>query len=506
MPLFIRVHLCALILSCTPFLSAAEETDTNESATNEPTLDVSSTSDESAAEIIFSGNDTQPIDYLCETGGGSCDHWLNSDELLLHNLRDVCLSDGVTLSTGGELRYRYIDEDDRIRPGGPGRSTYDLWRWRHFVQLNVSDWARVYVEGIDASIFDEELPALSIDKNRWDLLNAYAEVRVPLWSEADSWYRYGRQDLQYGKQRLVSTLDWANTRRNFQGHRLYMTTCDWDIDLFTANPVNSTTRETALALQDNERDRPGHDVQFTGLYTSYKGYENRTLDLYWLWKEDSRAARLPVGGRRHTIGMRYGGEIPITDCCCNVARVWDFDMEGAYQFGSDAGADVSAGFFTMQGGHRWKNVAWQPRIGGLFYWGSGDDDPNDGQSNTFDVLYPFGHSYWGIIDNLSGQNLLDYSIQADVKPTDRLKLVAAFHFFDRAKTSDTAYNVARVPFGAVGGSRDIGEELDLIAKYKVNKNLNVQLGYSLFWYGAFVNQNLPRDDAKQLYLMTTLQY
>ena len=122
------------------------------------------------------------------------------------------------------------------------------------------------------------------------------------------------------------------------------------------------------------------------------------------------------------------------------------------------------------------------------------------------MLYPFGHTYWGIIDNLSGQNLLDYSIQADVKPTDRLKLKAAFHFFDRAKTSDTAYNVARVPFGAVGGSRDIGEELDLIAYYEINKNLNVQLGYSWFWYGAFVNQNLPRNDAKQLYLMTTLQY
>jgi hypothetical protein len=35
---------------------------------------------------------------------------------------------------------------------------------------------------------------------------------------------------------------------------------------------------------------------------------------------------------------------------------------------------------------------------------------------------------------------------------------------------------------------------------------SVQLSYSWFWYGAFVNQNLPRDDARQLYVMTTLQY
>jgi hypothetical protein len=47
-------------------------------------------------------------------------------------------------------------------------------------------------------------------------------------------------------------------------------------------------------------------------------------------------------------------------------------------------------------------------------YGSGDDDPTDGDNNTVSTLYPLGHAYWGIIDNLNGQNLLDYSLQGSL--------------------------------------------------------------------------------------------
>ena len=44
----------------------------------------------------------------------------------------------------------------------------------------------------------------------------------------------------------------------------------------------------------------------------------------------------------------------------------------------------------------------------------------DTETNTVSILYPLNHAYWGIIDNLSGQNLIDYSVHATVKPTDKL--------------------------------------------------------------------------------------
>ena len=126
--------------------------------------------------------------------------------------------------------------------------------------------------------------------------------------------------------------------------------------------------------------------------------------------------------------------------------------------------------------------------------------------NTFSVLFPLGHAYWGIIDNLSGQNLINYSLQASVKPTNKLTLVGAFHWFELENNNDVMYNVAGAPVGMPNTGSDIGEEFDMIATYKFNPNFDVQLGYSWFWYGTYVDNNVPSDDATQFYLQSTLRY
>ena len=146
-------------------------------------------------------------------------------------------------------------------------------------------------------------------------------------------------------------------------------------------------------------------------------------------------------------------------------------------------------------------------MSGLFYYGSGNHDPNGSTNNTFNTLYPLGHAYWGIIDNLSGQNLFDWSLQLNAKPAKKVSLVSAFHWFEKATSNDYLYNVAGAPVGTLGGSRDIGQELDLIAIYKFNPNFNIKAGYSWFWYGDFVGTNIPpRNTATQFYVQTTVRY
>lgn len=48
--------------------------------------------------------------------------------------------------------------------------------------------------------------------------------------------------------------------------------------------------------------------------------------------------------------------------------------------------------------------------------------------------------------------------------------------------------------GAAGSSRDVGTELDLTAKYKLNRHLLVLLGYSHFFPGDFIKETGPGDD------------
>ncbi|MCA9089230.1 MAG: alginate export family protein, partial [Planctomycetaceae bacterium] len=108
-----------------------------------------------------------------------CGDWLSSDAKLLAPLQNQPLGNGWTSSVGGELRYRYIDERNRLRPPTPaGRSTYDQYRFNPYVDLNYTDLIQFHVEAIGAQTNGNELPQLSIDENRADLLQYYVDINL----------------------------------------------------------------------------------------------------------------------------------------------------------------------------------------------------------------------------------------------------------------------------------------------------------------------------------------
>ncbi len=202
-------------------------------------------------------------------------------------------------------------------------------------------------------------------------------------------------------------------------------------------------------------------------------------------------------GDRGLNGARFYGTLPV-DCD---RRAWDYDIEGGYQWGSDLDRRVSSGFATTEIGHTWKKVSWAPRLAGLFYYGSGGSP-----DNTFYTYYPLGHAYWGIMDNLSGQNLLDFSPQVAINPSKKLNVTGAYHYFMKADGDGFLYNVAQAPVPPTGIGRDIGSEVDFIATYTFNPNLNVQAGYAHFWYGNVGQVITGQNDADFVYLMTTFNY
>lgn len=411
----------------------------------------------------------------------------------------ICDED-FTFSTGGEVRHRYHDEQNRLRPPRAGDDTYQLWRWRHYAHLK-GKHIRVYGEMIDASIFGEDLGATAIDLNRWDVLNAFVDLNMMSLGEKPVWLRVGRQELQYGAQRLISPLDFANTRRNFTGLRMFYSNDDWNLDAFATRPVNTATGHLPLARFDNERDEADYSRTFSGVYATYKGVKQHTFDLYWLWlrEQDERArrARFPDGSR-HTVGARWAG---------SAGDGWLWDAEGGYQFGHDEFTEtVKAWFVAGQAGYHFKSLPWQPQLLAVYHYGSGDRNGADAENNTFTPLFPLGHAYWGVIDNLGGPNLVDYSVRAVLKPHKKASLIAAYHWFDLANNADVLYNIAQVPLGAPNTGSKIGEEIDLILNVNVNPNLGFQFQYAEFFNGTFIDNNLPRKDARQFFAQTTVRY
>lgn len=459
-----------------------------------------------------SGCDSLGCDAAGGCGAGDC--WLTSDQPLLHEYRNRPFVGNLTYSIGGELRYRYLDERNRLRPQGTlARDTYQQWRFTPFLEVG-NEWVKGYVQAIDAATFGEEIPELPIDVNRSDLLQYYVDAKLAEFEGGDLRGQYGRLFLKYGDQHLISPLSWSNTYRTFDGGRLQYFGEDWQVDGFVVRPSNGGA--SASAYRPNNFDQADQSVLFSGVYATYKKAKHGTVDLYWLWNdEDEPSFAAPFGynrqdGSRHTIGARYAGALPVKDCD-TVLRTWNWDMQGGWQFGTDDFAaltdqDVSAGFLSAIGGVTFNQVAWSPSVKGVFWWGSGDSDPDDGDINTVNTLYPLGHAYWGLIDNFNGANLLDYSVQFAVQPAKKLSLAAQLHWFNKASSNDYIYNIAGAPLGnTTTPERHIGNELDLVATYQASQNLQFQAGYFWFWYGDAVNDQpaLQRDDAQQFYFMTT---
>ncbi|MEZ5943022.1 MAG: alginate export family protein [Planctomycetaceae bacterium] len=436
------------------------------------------------------------------------DFFLLSDEKLLSELQGQKWGDNWTSSVGGALRYRYIDEQNRLRPPlAAGQSDYQQWRFNPYVEVKYGNDITFYVEGIDASTFGETLPEVAIDTNRFDLLQYYADFNLIDFDDDSSLhFKVGRQFLIYGTQHLISNLGWGNTFRNFEGGKLYYTSSDWNIDAFLVRPVH----EPSAAVHPTSFDSPDQSRMFTGVYSTYKGFENKTIDIYWLWFREQEDRMDRIEGNRHTIGARYAGSMPLESASGDkYSFLWD--LESGLQFGKEdfngvMNEDIRAAFVSANGGLKFSDMPWTPTLNGIFWYGSGDSTPGNGTNNTVSSLFPLGHAYWGQIDNFNGSNLLDYGVHLTVNPTEKFSFLAGWHLFNKAAENDAIYNIAGAPFGGVSTtSGSLGQELDLVATYKLNKNFTLQAGYFHFWYGDAVTMNpnavvAARGDADQVYL------
>ncbi|MEK6257514.1 MAG: alginate export family protein [Planctomycetota bacterium] len=438
---------------------------------------------------------------------------------------DTC--EDTRFSVGGELRYRHMDERNRLRApfGAGGRSTYDLYRWRQYFDLKHSDWVRVYIEMIDATITGNDLPVTGIDENHWDLQNAFVDLKILERDDKPVWLRVGRQELLFGAQRLVSPLDWSNIRRNFEGVRINSPGTTWDLDAWLVNPVNTATFGTAggagtpfvgVAVNDHSFDHAQKNILFGGAWATYKGVKDHTIDTFFLYDHHDA---LFVGGNgfpaappnsfplgdRYTLATRWLGTYP-ADCG---DRAYLTEIEGGYQFGNDKGQSVQAGYFTGGVGHTWKKVMWEPTIWGFYDWASGDDNPTDGVNGTFFQHYGLVHAYMGLIDNIARQNTSDVNYRIAVKPTKKLQLQVAHHFIQLDNRNDALYTVTGQKFGTPGvdNGSDVGQELDLLATWTYNQNFSIEVGQFWFWYGDYVTNVQPtRQDAQQFYVQTTFRY
>lgn len=419
----------------------------------------------------------------------------NTDTDYADCLKRIHLGDNWLFSTGGQVWNRYAHETNARL--GRVDNGYDLLRGRVYGDLWFRDQFRLYAEFISAYSFAHELVPLSIDRDPADFLNLFVDWKIMDAGGYPVYVRVGRQEVLLGSQRLITTLDWAATRRTFDGVRVFRQGEKFDADLFWLQPVIPNPQ--GWSSVDN-------NINFAGLWTTYRPQKGTAIDLYYLFLDNTN--RIVQQGltrgpnSTNTIGARFAGD--------RNGFLWDF--EGAIQFGELDQKDISAGMATTGVGYNFANSRLNPSFWIYYDYASGTRNTAGGTSSTFNQLFGFGHYYLGWADQVGRQNIHDLNASVTFFPAKWVNVQLQYHHFWLASATDALYNAAGVATrrsadGSAG--TNVGDEFDFLVNFHLSKHSDLLLGYSKLFGGSFLERTAGTTgstDMSTLYLQYSYRW
>jgi hypothetical protein len=320
----------------------------------------------------------------------------------------------------------------------------------------------------------------------------------------------GRQEWNYANQKVIGAVGWSNTGRAFDGVRARL-----DKPKVLADLLWSRISEGGRATPTPHIDRV--DADFYGLYATVKASKAYPFDVYWLTLSDDEPTAGEAGRtgrtRFHTAGFQLSKIRPTG------GGALEFGTELNYQFGKRSGMDHAA--YALHGRLGYGSAKWplQAKLLYQFDLATGDENRADGESGTFQQLFPTVHLWHGYADLVARQNVVGHWISLHTVPAKDWRASLHLHVLKAEQGTDALYRangaVIRVPAAGKSGGTDFGKEVDLIVDRKVNANLAVQLGLCRFQSGTYLARvppagssasTGPSDDVTFGYLQTTVSF
>jgi len=427
----------------------------------------------------------------------------------------------------GEGIFSWLGADGH----GPGSAFVTQWTRLH-VDAGFTDDVRAFIEFDSVDEWGEDFRSdylTGVDARAGtgddvEVYQAYIEANALFGHPLR--LRIGRQEMGFGSEWLVG----PNTDGpapiwglSFDALRLTYAT-----DLLSVDAWWSKALERGSAEEDGDAD-------FFGVYASYTGLEDITIDAYWMWLRDAMGLKdtswdllsewmedvLAVDDygvtNIHTVGLRAAGAV----------GAFDFEAEAAYQWGEagavgfwfrpvfygDDDADYGEWALNLEAGYSF-DLAWQPRLYlGYTYFG-GEDERGisfgqwlwsfvnpfyaPGASVSFNRLF----SNWRYSNLLGGSELSNVHVfrgGVEATPTDRLELSLTVSYL----VADEAFDApAHLDFGKVLGNYrlrvpilpglsfwtnrnddELGWETELATSYQYSEDLYFAAGWSHLFVG-----------------------
>jgi hypothetical protein len=401
------------------------------------------------------------------------------------------------LTLGGELRENFQDlRNMEFGLPSPMHTANDFHRIFLFADVHLGQHFRTFVDLVNGEIVGAMANPSPLQKDPLDILQAFADVIVPVRNHGAFTLRLGRHEMTFGSGRFISFRDTPNVRLEWDGVRTFWTDGHGKrLDALLVRPVKPRLGDFN-DIGDSTQLLWG--VYATSLVAPSK---DLSLDVYYLGFDNKNATFAQGVGRerRHTIGARVFGERTGFDW--HEARAFrhgtgpdndfgfDWDVEGAFQFGSFATSQIRAWMISSDWGYTVSAWRFSPRLGVKVDALSGDGNLQDNRLGTFNALYP-ALQYYSQPGLFAPSNLLNFQPNITVDPRKGLSVNVAWSTLHRESKADAFYAtppLAPLP-GTAGGKRLVGEEASVNLAWQATVHMTVLITYAGFAPGGSVRQ------------------
>lgn len=402
----------------------------------------------------------------------------------------------VYLSTGLEARWRYEGFEDNL--WGTAEAPDDGYTWTRLLphaDLHAGP-LRAFgqlIAGYAQGVQPEQGP---VDQTGTDLLQGFADLRLPLGGTETFTLRYGRELLALGSERLVGARYGPNVPLAFEGWRGILQLGGTQIQLLDLRPMQIGTGNF-----DDQRSDTRH------LWGSYLSRPSAglpgTAELYLLIYENAAAQYVDASGRerRNTLGLRLAGQ----------QAAWSWNWEAMYQTGHlDTGSerlDIRAWSLATETGYRFAQLALKPRLRLRANAISGDSDAQDGDLGSFNAMFPKG-KYFGELSPLGPSNLFNLHPSVDLELGQNLDLGLAAIAYWRYSLDDGIYDLPGHPILGSSDShaRFIGSQVEAVLGWEPSSILSFSASCSLFAPGAYLEHSDAGETIRMIGLEAQLRF
>jgi hypothetical protein len=304
--------------------------------------------------------------------------------------------------------------------------------------------------------------------------------------------RLGRQAVVWGEGRLIGNADFAPAGRSLDAVRGHLAFGNFDFEalaviLEVPSPLGTSFGDTSGPTTSG--------VQLYGLTAKWTLDPLLKVEAFGLARvsrsrgaelDGSRFAASRLAGERITAALRVSGD----------AKGWSYGAEGGYQFGAASsiaigGTDIAAWGAAAHVSKLFDQLILTPTFRVAGSYASGDD--GKGAYKQFDPLLADPQRFHGQMDLFAWSNMMDVAGRAQIVPWNDTAFALEYRYARLAESRGewiggylSAVGSHVVPPAVtttpgtppIGGSSELGHELDVVFTYRPWLPLELRAGWS----------------------------